>query len=139
MAFGKEILRLQTKAKWTASKLAKAMGVNDAKLRKWQERDSTPKEEDIKIIERSFGLSLDEIMKLKELPENFGGTIIEDPMGKIINQLIAVEAKLNILFSSEAERLSQLTNKKATDILREMNAAARLEADNLRAGVSQKS
>lgn len=51
----------------------------------------------------------------------------EDSAAKIIDMLLEVEAKINVLFSNEAEKTAKSNQKKATDVLREMNIAAQTE------------
>jgi transcriptional regulator with XRE-family HTH domain len=68
MAFGKEIKRLRSKAGWSAQKLADVLGVKAERLRKWEQFDSTPKENDKKIIEDKFGVPINSLHSLDVLP-----------------------------------------------------------------------
>ncbi len=55
MAFGKEFKRLRIKAGISAAEAAKWIGVNDERLRKWEQRDADPKDlNDIQKIEDYF-------------------------------------------------------------------------------------
>lgn len=125
MGFGKELLRLQKKAGWSAERLAKALGVGASKLRKWEERDSEPKPEDKEIIENKFGISLDEISKLTELPKDLEGSFVKDASAVIINNQIELIAGqrviLSILAEVQAPQMKEKTlSTQLSDIYRNM-------------------
>jgi transcriptional regulator with XRE-family HTH domain len=67
MAFGKEIKRLRRESKISAQKLADMIGISADRLRKWEENDHDPRIEDVQLIEAFFGMSIEEIMKLKSI------------------------------------------------------------------------
>lgn len=63
MATGKEIKRLR--GNLSAEKVAEFIGVNASRLRKWEERDSDPKDtDDVRKVEDYFGVSLSELAGL---------------------------------------------------------------------------
>ncbi|WP_315821448.1 helix-turn-helix transcriptional regulator [Paraflavitalea speifideaquila] len=65
MAFGKEIKRLRDGINLSAQKLADLIGIDAERLRKWEQKDLNPREEDVLKIESYFGLRLEEIMGLQ--------------------------------------------------------------------------
>lgn len=68
MGFGKEIKRLRaTKPGLSAQGMADALGVKVARLRKWEEKDMSPRYEDAVLIEKFFDMKQEEIMKLNDL------------------------------------------------------------------------
>lgn len=67
MAFGKEIKRLREKANLSAQKLADAIGIDADRLRKWEQKDMDPRDEDTKKIEAYFGMGITEVMLLDAL------------------------------------------------------------------------
>lgn len=67
MAFGKEIKRLRDSINLSAQKLADQIGIDAERLRKWEQKDLNPRDEDVARIEQFFGLPLDEIMQLDHL------------------------------------------------------------------------
>jgi transcriptional regulator with XRE-family HTH domain len=67
MAFGKEIKRLRDGINLSAQKLADLIGIDAERLRKWEQKDLNPREEDMARIESYFGMRLDEIMGLQHL------------------------------------------------------------------------
>lgn len=69
MAFGRHIRLLREKKNISAQKIADYLGVDASRLRKWEEKDLNPRDEDTKKIELAFGIPMASIMKLKELPE----------------------------------------------------------------------
>ena len=56
---------------------------------------------------------------------------IQDAPGSNQEFLIRVLAKINVLFSNEAEKIAQKEGRKVTDVLREMDKAATDEANIL--------
>jgi phage repressor protein C with HTH and peptisase S24 domain len=67
MAFGLEIKRLRDEAPISAQKLADFIGIKADRLRKWEEKDLTPRLEDVQKIEEFFGIDLEQIMNLKSI------------------------------------------------------------------------
>jgi transcriptional regulator with XRE-family HTH domain len=67
MAFGKEIKRLREKASWSAQKTADQLGVKVERLRKWEQRDLDPRDEDALLIEKFFNLPIAEIKKVDDI------------------------------------------------------------------------
>jgi transcriptional regulator with XRE-family HTH domain len=67
MAFGKEIKRLREKASWSAQKAADQLGVKVERLRKWEQRDLDPRDEDATLIEKYFNLPIAEIKKVDDI------------------------------------------------------------------------
>lgn len=68
MAFGKEIKRLRDSSNISAQAFADAIGISAERLRKWEQRDLNPRHEDTELIEGYFGMTLQEISRLKRLP-----------------------------------------------------------------------
>jgi transcriptional regulator with XRE-family HTH domain len=69
MAFGATIKKLRTDARISAQKLADEIGINADRLRKWEERDLNPRYDDAQKIEAYFGMTLEKVMNLPELPK----------------------------------------------------------------------
>jgi transcriptional regulator with XRE-family HTH domain len=67
MAFGLEFKRLREEAGISAQKLADTIGLDADRLRKWEQKDLTPRFDDAQIIERFFGLSIEKIAELKSI------------------------------------------------------------------------
>ncbi|WP_276484844.1 helix-turn-helix domain-containing protein [Paraflavitalea pollutisoli] len=67
MAFGKEIKRLRDSINLSAQKLADLIGIDAERLRKWEQKDLNPREEDVARIEQFFGITLEEVMQLEHL------------------------------------------------------------------------
>jgi transcriptional regulator with XRE-family HTH domain len=67
MGFGLEFKRLREEAPISAQKIADLIGVDAGRLRKWEEKDLTPRIEDAQKIETFFGLTLDQITKLRSI------------------------------------------------------------------------
>lgn len=67
MAFGKEILRLRKAVNISAEKLAKMIGIRADRLRKWEEKDNDPREEDTRRIEEFFGMEIQKVMELDSI------------------------------------------------------------------------
>lgn len=104
MAFGKELLRLREKAGLTPAKLAKKLGVDAARLRKWEERDSNPKQEDQVLIESAFGLTIEEIKLLDELPKTFNEEIfVKDALATMLQNQIELMTTTRVILSILAE------------------------------------
>src|SRR5688572_25603176 len=63
MATGKEIKRLRGKI--SAARVAELIGVDADRLRKWEERDTDPKDTgDVEKVEAYFGVTLSELADL---------------------------------------------------------------------------
>lgn len=69
MGFGKHIKNLRNKKRISAEKLAIILGVDADRLRKWEAKDMSPRENDTRSIENAFGMKMDEILNLEELPD----------------------------------------------------------------------
>lgn len=67
MAFGKEIKRLREQENISVSKLASIIGVSADRLRKWEEKDFDPREEDTLVIEHFFRMPISYVMKLDSI------------------------------------------------------------------------
>lgn len=136
MGFGLEIKRLREDANISAQKLADKVGIDAARLRKWEEKDMSPREEDTAIIEAFFKMSLDELSKQKSIkkflivPIETGGlngsggadgqhevkkiTVdadLEQELGRINERLLRAEATLEVYESAIAEVLSDPKKK----------------------------
>lgn len=68
MGFGKHIKALREKQNISAQKVAEWMGVDAARLRKWEEKDLNPREADTAKIESAFGCTIDKILELDRIP-----------------------------------------------------------------------
>lgn len=68
MGFGIEIKRLRNDSNISAKKLADLIGIDSERLRKWESNDFEPRMEDKIKIEKFFGKSLEQIIKLKKIP-----------------------------------------------------------------------
>jgi transcriptional regulator with XRE-family HTH domain len=66
MAFGKKIRELRDEASITAEQLADYIGIKVERLRKWEQKDTTPKK-DMEQIELFFNLTLGEVMQLSSI------------------------------------------------------------------------
>ncbi len=69
MAFGFHIKDLRIKAGLSVRELAEAMGVSMDRLAKWEQKDFDPRSEDRSTIECYFGIDLEAILNLKEIPK----------------------------------------------------------------------
>lgn len=69
MGFGLEIKRLREGTGMSAQKFATLIGVDAERLRKWEQKDFAPRDEDRTAIENFFGMRLEQIMKLKYFPD----------------------------------------------------------------------
>lgn len=67
MGFGTELKRLREKTGLSAQKMADLLDVDADRLRKWEQRDLTPRYEDRQKIEVFFGMDLDAIAKLSAI------------------------------------------------------------------------
>lgn len=67
MAFGADIKRLREESRISAQKLADLIGIDAERLRKWEQKDLSPRDQDTKKIEKFFGISLEEIGKLHSI------------------------------------------------------------------------
>lgn len=67
MGFGKEIKRLRDDVNMSAGKLAIIIGIDADRLRKWEQKDLTPRDKDTATIEQFFGMSLEKIEKLSSI------------------------------------------------------------------------
>lgn len=65
MNTGKQIRRLRLKARLSAEKAAKIIGVDADRLRKWESKNSEPRADDAKTIEDFFGVPLDQLENLE--------------------------------------------------------------------------
>jgi phage repressor protein C with HTH and peptisase S24 domain len=70
MGFGIEIKRLREDGGYSAQKLADAIGIDAERLRKWEQKDFEPRDDDRTKIEEYFGISLEQIEKLEKFPED---------------------------------------------------------------------
>ncbi len=68
MAFGAEIKRLLQAANISARKFADTVKIDASRLRKWMQKDLSPKHEDAKKIEDFFGIPLSKFAELEKLP-----------------------------------------------------------------------
>lgn len=113
MAFGREIKRLRNKQKLSAEKLAKLLGVNAERLRKWEQNDSDPKDEDTKTIESKLGMSIDQVKNLKELPkfQNVPSETLEINDGNTFMRLLKVLEQNADTISSQQKTISLLVER----------------------------
>ena len=82
MGFGGELKKLREKAGISAQKMADMLAIDADRMRKWEQRDLTPRFNDRQKIEAFFGMSLDEIAKLSSIEKflkvpNEGSSFIE--------------------------------------------------------------
>ena len=127
MAFGKEIKRIKENQKLTAARVAEILGVSADRLRKWMQKDLNPKEDDVIIMERKLGMSIEEIMNLEKLPliqkvPNSDETIYVNDKdlfefaGNRVELIAAMRAAIKILTLRNIEmdvKLSELESKVA--------------------------
>jgi len=69
VGFGGDIKKLREGAGISVQKLADKIGVNADRLRKWEEKDLTPRFDDAQTIEAFFGMDLAKISQLKSIKE----------------------------------------------------------------------
>lgn len=69
MGFGAELKRLREGVNISANKLAKLIGVDAERLRKWEQKDMSPRDEDTALIEKFFGVAIQDVGKLSSLKE----------------------------------------------------------------------
>jgi transcriptional regulator with XRE-family HTH domain len=85
MAAGKEIRRLRDKV--SAQQVATLIGVDAAKLRKWEQRDANPKDSgDITKVEKYFGTKIDQLHKLETfqfIPKPDPGATSSGPLSEL--------------------------------------------------------
>lgn len=68
----------------------------------------------------------------EELKRKDAGTsFIEDVPGKSLTYIIRILSKVNVLFFSEAQKISAMTGEDAQEVLNRMNADATEEANSL--------
>ncbi|HYD90250.1 MAG TPA: helix-turn-helix transcriptional regulator [Flavobacterium sp.] len=70
MGFGLDIKRLREEVPISAQRLADKIGIDADRLRKWEQKDLTPRLEDVQKIESFFGMELSALQKLKSI-KNF--------------------------------------------------------------------
>lgn len=140
MAFGKEIKRMNEKQNWSASKLAKALGVDAARLRKWMERDSDPRDdEDIRAIENAFGFPMKDIIRMQEFPKKFNAVTPNDLGTEILANQVEILAHQRVilnLLSTITKPDSLLTSNKLHGTLQ---ALIELEKEKVSKGKQRKS
>ncbi len=56
---------------------------------------------------------------------------VQEPVGVVLETLVQMYSKINILFSSKAHEIAKITGQKPDEVLLEMDEAARKEANNL--------
>lgn len=70
MGFGKEIKRLREEAKISVQKLSDMIGLDNGgadRWRLWERKDFSPKDEDTRLIEAFFKMSIKEIERLQSI------------------------------------------------------------------------
>lgn len=91
MSFGFHIKKLREKAGITSAEMAAIIGVDNVeRYRNWEKRDALPKAKDLNKIEQIFGIRLDDILLLSELPTN-----ILNKNGQEEMLIIAPKGRLN--------------------------------------------
>ena len=104
MAFGKEIKRIREASGITASAMVELIGIESlVRYKAWEQKDNNPKFEDRKLIETFFGMELEEVMKLKKIPDNL---IIGDK--KITNESLQTETSY---IQKRREQKNSIVNK----------------------------
>lgn len=85
MGFGKEIKRLREDAKISVQKLSDMIGLDSGgadRWRLWERKDFSPKDEDTRLIEAFFKMSIKEIEKLQSIKKFLNvprGNRLEEP------------------------------------------------------------
>lgn len=69
MAFGNHLKKLREACGMSAQEIADRLDVKAERLRKWEQFDRLPKQEDIIKIEKEFGVPMEKIMLLDKMPE----------------------------------------------------------------------
>ena len=161
MAFGAEIKRLREDARISVQKIADKIGVDAGRWRKWEEKDLTPREEDVLKIESFFGMDIGKIIALKSIKKflnvqnghnNLDGDsssglptsiLITKDLGKTIGnieeKLLRLEATVTILSITLAETIAKITGKTIAGISVEISKAIDEEADRLYGELHKKS
>lgn len=108
MAFGREIKRLRDSIHLSAQKLADLIGIDAERLRKWEQKDLNPREEDLARIEQFFGLPLEEIMKLDNLrAAQMVPRANKDALSRAVDRIIDAREARGLTQSAVAEQLGQ--------------------------------
>ena len=161
MAFGAEIKRLREDARISVQKIADKIGVDAGRWRKWEEKDLTPREEDVLKIESFFGMDVRRVMALKSIKKflnvqnghselsgdgspNLPDSIIATKdlgktIGGIEEKLLRLEATVTILSLTLAETIAKTTGKPIAGISVEISKAIDEEADRLYGELHKKS
>lgn len=114
MTIGKELKRIRELNKpMSVAKFAKYVGVNAARLRKWEDAGVNPKQEDISTIENYFGVPGDELYKIGKFKfyskENKNNPTKDE-------QIIALTITVKIL-QKEVERLRAKVFNESTTLI----------------------
>lgn len=143
MAFGKEIKRLRDDMNLSAQKLADLIGIKADRLRKWEELDLNPRDEDVEKIESFFKMSINEIVKLTSIKKFIRADHpiqIEKELNSLLShheeRLIRIEAALQVLGEKFAEIKYDSTGATISETLSELEnsikARYRMRVDELR-------
>lgn len=134
MGFGTHIKQLRLAKRLSAEKLARLLGVDADRLRKWEQKDLMPREADLAKIEAAFGMKMDAILKLKELPEFKKVPIPNKDIVKVSEgtdeEALQQKAIVKTLLHAVARVMSKTYNRKLDDCLDELEQTTIL---NLRA------
>lgn len=107
MAFGKEIKRLRDSINLSAQKLADLIGIDAERLRKWEQKDLNPREEDVARIETYFGLPLEGIMNLENLrAAQMVPRLNTDAVAKAVHRIIEARESKGLTQAAVADKLA---------------------------------
>ena len=91
----------------SAQKLADLIGIDAERLRKWEQKDLNPRDEDVARIEQYFGLPLEEIMQLEHLrAASLAPRATTDNTTKAVRRILEARESRGLTQSAVADQLA---------------------------------
>jgi transcriptional regulator with XRE-family HTH domain len=112
---GEELKRIRLLNELSARKFAEYVGIDAARLRKWEDYGINPKEADTEIIENFFNVPIDELNKIKKFKFK-AKRIVQENLQTNSEDLLALKAKVKILMEELKKIRHQLTKESAAKI-----------------------
>lgn len=112
---GEELKRIRLLNELSARKFADYVGIDAARLRKWEDYGINPKEADTEIIENFFNVPIDELNKIKKFKFK-AKRIVQENLQTKSEDLLALKAQVKILMEEFKKIRHQLTKESAAKI-----------------------
>ena len=127
---GEELKRIRLLNELSARKFADYVGIDAARLRKWEDYGINPKEADTEIIENFFNVPIDELNKIKKFKFK-AKRIVQENLQTKSEGLLALKAQVKILMEEFKKIRHQQTKESITKINLELDEKIEQEISRL--------